>query len=146
MVVRPERVLKLQILFPIFHLRGHSHAVYTSATTTTTTMSDFPDLGSEFATAPSSAIEGNIDFDKAVSAFPDISLDGEGDFSTPLAAVGGSGGGGGFSFDDFGSPPPPDVKVTGDDEIEKFEDQFPDIDVPGQVCVFQLNVICRYGV
>jgi hypothetical protein len=100
-------------------------------------MSDFPDLGSEFATAPSSAISasgGDIDFDRAASAFPDISLDGEGDFSTPNAfsppTIGGSGGGG-FSFDDFETPSVPNVKVTGDDEIEKFEDQFPELDVPG---------------
>ncbi|KAF8549168.1 hypothetical protein OG21DRAFT_625305 [Imleria badia] len=36
------------------------------------------------------------------------------------------------SFDDFGSPPRQtfqDVKVTGDDDIEKFEDQFPELDV-----------------
>ena len=97
-------------------------------------MSDFPDLGSEFATAPSSAIDGgDIDFDKAVSAFPDISLDGEGDFPTPH--IGGIGGGG-FSFGDFGSH---DVKVTRDDEFEKFDYQFPDVDVdvPGQVCTFE---------
>lgn len=72
----------------------------------------------------------DIDFDAAASAFPDISLDGEGDvpsYSSPPAAQQTSSG---FSFDDFGSPPPQnDVKVTGDDEIEKFEDQFPDIDV-----------------
>lgn len=107
------------------------------------TMSDFPDLSSEFATAPSSAIDGSIDFDRASSAFPDISLDGEGDipnttntYSNPQATLGG-----GFDFDDFSSPPPnlggrvTDVKVTGDDEIEKFEDQFPELDIPGaQVC------------
>lgn len=75
-----------------------------------------------------------IDFDKAASAFPDISLDGEGDFpslptQTPTAAVRSNSG---FSFDDFGSPPREKetvVKVTGDDEIEKFESEFPDIDV-----------------
>jgi hypothetical protein len=77
-----------------------------------------------------------IDFDRAASAFPDISLDGEGDIpipsqAPPLAAKSNSG----FSFDDFDSPPTfqdTAVKVTGDDEIEKFESDFPDIDV-GQV-------------
>ena len=98
-------------------------------------MSDFPDLGSEFATAPSSAISasgGDLDFDRAASAFPDISLDGD-DFSTPtgFSAPTMGGGGSGFSFDDFDSPPARDIKVTGDDEIEKFEDQFPELDVPG---------------
>jgi hypothetical protein len=105
-------------------------------------MSDFPDLGSEFATAPSSAV-GDIDFDRAASAFPDISLDGDGDFnafsSSTVSAAGAASISRGFSFDDFGSPPVPDVKVTGDDEIDKFEDQFPELDVPGpQVSVIFL--------
>jgi hypothetical protein len=107
-------------------------------------MTDFPDIGSEFATAPSSAV-GDIDFDRAVSAFPDISVDGEGDFSTPSAFTsstisgGGAGGGGGFSFDEFDTPAP-DVKVTGDDEIDKFEDQFPELDMPGpQVSILLLT-------
>lgn len=76
-------------------------------------------------------MDDDFDFDRAASAFPDISFDGEGDVSSfptasaPLATAG-------FSFDDFGSPPRAshtDVKVTGDDEIEMFEDQFPDIGV-----------------
>ncbi|KAI6046317.1 clathrin light chain [Pisolithus marmoratus] len=73
----------------------------------------------------------DFDFDRAASAFPDISLDGEGDVPTFLAASAPQISSG-FSFDDFGSPPRAsftDVKVTGDEEIEKFEDQFPDIDV-----------------
>jgi len=82
-------------------------------------------------------MDDDFDFDRAASAFPDISLDGEGDVSSfptasaPLATAG-------FSFDDFGSPPRAshtDVKVTGDDEIEMFEDQFPDIGV-GKVSAF----------
>jgi hypothetical protein len=100
-------------------------------------MSDFPDLGSEFATAPSSAAgtASDIDFDRAASAFPDISLDGD-DFSTFSAStvLGGGGGGagaGGFSFDNFDAERRgEEVKVTGNDEIEKFEDQFPELDVP----------------
>jgi hypothetical protein len=77
-----------------------------------------------------------IDFDRAASAFPDISLDGSGDFPTPTL-----GGAPVIShqtstssyadFEEFTTPPPHnDVKVTGDDEIEQFESQFPDIDVP----------------
>jgi hypothetical protein len=101
-------------------------------------MSDFPDIGSEFATAPSSAISasGDFDFDRAASAFPDISLDGESTivpstYST-LSAPSNDSGSVEFSFDDFDNPPKvTDVKVTGDDEIEKFEDQFPELDVPG---------------
>ncbi|KAL0579619.1 Clathrin light chain [Marasmius crinis-equi] len=70
-----------------------------------------------------------IDFDAAASQFPDISLDGEGDipnFSSPPAAAKSTPG---FSFDDFDTPKEP-VSVTGNDEIEKFESEFPDIEVP----------------
>jgi hypothetical protein len=79
----------------------------------------------------------DIDFDRAASAFPAISLDGEGDIPTPSQAppLAGRNDGSGFSFDDFDSPPTQthtDVKVTGDDEIEKFENEFPNIDI-GQV-------------
>ncbi|KAH0829107.1 putative clathrin light chain [Lanmaoa asiatica] len=76
-------------------------------------------------------MDDDFDFDRAASAFPDISLDGEGDlpsFPTVSAPAPPSA----FSFDNFGSPPRQsftDVKVTGDDEIEKFEDQFPELDV-----------------
>ncbi|KAJ7593772.1 clathrin light chain-domain-containing protein [Mycena floridula] len=67
----------------------------------------------------------DIDFDAAASAFPDISLDGSGDIpAMPTMAHTSSG----FSFDDFDTPAEP-VKVTGDDEIEKFENEFPEIDV-----------------
>ena len=80
--------------------------------------------------------DDNIDFDRAASAFPDISLDGSSDIPTPTL-----GGAPPLShqtstssyadFHDFTTPPPhADVKVTGDDEIEQFESQFPDIDVP----------------
>ena len=86
-------------------------------------------LGGQFSSSD------DIDFDRAASAFPDISLDGSGDIPTPTL------GGASLSrqtssssyvdFDDFATPPPHgDVKVTGDDEIEQFENQFPDIDVP----------------
>ncbi|KAF8549171.1 hypothetical protein OG21DRAFT_1448222 [Imleria badia] len=76
-------------------------------------------------------MDDDFDFDRAASAFPDISLDGAGDvptFATAPAPAPPSA----FSFDDFGSPPRQtfqDVKVTGDDDIEKFEDQFPELDV-----------------
>ncbi|KIY65306.1 hypothetical protein CYLTODRAFT_379610 [Cylindrobasidium torrendii FP15055 ss-10] len=73
-----------------------------------------------------------IDFDAAASAFPDISLDGEGDIPSATPAVPPQTNSG-FSFDDFESPPQQphtSVKVTGDDEIEKFENEFPDLDIP----------------
>lgn len=91
-------------------------------------MSDFPDLGSDFATAPTSAVD-EIDFDRAASAFPDISLGGDDDFAS-YSSPANNNQAGGFSFDSFDSPSAPDVKVTGDDEIDKFEDQFPELDTP----------------
>lgn len=77
----------------------------------------------------------DIDFDRAASAFPDISLDGESDIPIPSQAPPAAtrNDSSGFSFDDFDTPQAhTDVKVTGDDEIEKFENDFPDIDM-GQV-------------
>jgi hypothetical protein len=93
-------------------------------------------LGGEFSSSHKTDIGlgDDIDFDRAASAFPDISLDGIGDIPTQapvLAARANSG----FSFDDFDSPVEKDsaVKVTGDDELDKFKNEFPDIQVP-QVC------------
>jgi hypothetical protein len=77
-----------------------------------------------------------IDFERAASAFPDISLDGSDDFHTPPASQPSSlpkHDNLGFSFDDFDAPlknRSVEVKVTGDDEIERFENEFPDIGVP----------------
>jgi hypothetical protein len=69
-----------------------------------------------------------IDFDKAASAFPDIDLDGD-IFDIPT-----SGSGGAASFDINSFEPTPigrDVAVTGDEDgvIEKFESEFPELDV-----------------
>ncbi|KAH7883271.1 clathrin light chain-domain-containing protein [Phlebopus sp. FC_14] len=72
----------------------------------------------------------DFDFDRAASAFPDISLDGGGDVPS-LPAPAPPPASTGFSFDDFDTLPRQtftDVKVTGDDELEKFEDQFPELD------------------
>lgn len=77
--------------------------------------------GDSFATATGGE---EIDFDRAASAFPDISLDGDiPEVSAPSR---------GFSFDDFEPPREraTEVKVTGDDEIEKFESDFPELDLP----------------
>jgi hypothetical protein len=87
-------------------------------------------LGGEFSSAIGSGAAGDLDFDRAASAFPDISLDGTTDIPAPaqppLKKNSSS-----FDFDDFSSPPPTmDIKVTGDDELEMFENQFPDISVP----------------
>ena len=96
-------------------------------------------LGGEFST-PVHGTTGSddIDFDRAASAFPDIDLD-SGSFvpvtsQLPTVAARTSNG---FSFDDFGSPLPSQkkdtrVKVTGDDDFDTFESEFPEIDA-GQV-------------
>lgn len=91
-------------------------------------MSDF--LSGSFSSG------NDIDFDRAASAFPDISLDGSGDIPTPT--IGGApvishqtSTSSYADFDDFVTPPPHnDVRVTGDDDIQQFESQFPDIDIP----------------
>ena len=94
-------------------------------------MSD--DLLGGFSTSKSGGDE--IDFDAAASQFPDISLDGSGDIpsfpdvSSPVAPAPAHT----FSLDALDEPSPAparEVKVTGDDEIEQFTSQFPDIEVP----------------
>ena len=87
-------------------------------------------LGNEFSTSlhrPTGS--DDIDFDRAASAFPDIDIDG--DFSQPPTIVAARTSSG-FSFDDFGTPPSSQVKVTGDDDFDTFESDFPEIDA-GQV-------------
>lgn len=90
-------------------------------------MADF--LGSDFT----SGAADEIDFDAAASAFPDISLDGDIP-SMPAAAASSNND---FFLDEFEAPRETVVKVTGDDEIEKFSSEFPDIDV-GPVSVAKL--------
>ncbi|KAJ7270083.1 clathrin light chain [Mycena haematopus] len=70
-----------------------------------------------------------IDFDAAASQFPDISLDGDIPAvpSLPGTATRSTSD---FFFDEFEAPRETVVKVTGDDAIEKFSSEFPDIDVP----------------
>jgi len=100
-------------------------------------MSDFPSSEADiFGGNFSSGIDASgddLDFERAASAFPDISLDGTGDFDVPTPAPPAAArGNSGFSFDDFGSPPretQSTIKVTGDDELDRFESDFPDIDV-----------------
>jgi len=82
----------------------------------------------------------NIDeFERAANAFPDISLDGFGDVSSaPAGNQISNSNSAGFSFDDFDTPLAPSgrpVRVTGDDELQKFEDEFPDIEVPSAPAV-----------
>jgi len=96
-------------------------------------------LGDDLFSSGNTADE--FDFDAAASAFPDISLDGSTEIPSFSAATLGGGGPiarstSGFSFDDFDTAPQSAVKVTGDDEIDKFESEFPEISPPLQVGVF----------
>ncbi|KAF9560981.1 hypothetical protein CPC08DRAFT_817947 [Agrocybe pediades] len=95
-------------------------------------MSDL--LGGDFSSSFATNDNDEIDFDRAASAFPDISLDGSSDIPSVPAAAGRSNSG--FSFEDFEDPiatqQSSSVRVTGDDEIDKFESEFPDIEVPSQ--------------
>jgi len=85
---------------------------------------------SDFLSGGKDALGGEIDLELAASTFPDISLDGS-DNIHELAPTQVSTNKTGFSWDDFDKKDPiVPVKVTGDDVIEKFEDQFPDIDIP----------------
>lgn len=95
------------------------------------------------ATVPGGGMGGvEIDLDAAASAFPDISLDGTGDIPIPTPSVAATQkplATGLGSFDAFESATPApvrQVKVTGDDEIERFEDQFPDIGPTSPVSLF----------
>jgi len=89
------------------------------------------------------------DFERAANAFPDISLDGFGDVpSAPAGNQISNSNSAGFSFDDFDTPLAPSgrpVRVTGDDELEKFENEFPDFEVPSvpavQVCLFSQSTV-----
>jgi hypothetical protein len=87
-------------------------------------------LGGAFspsAGGPLSTNTDNIDLDRAASAFPDIDLDG-GIPSIPQQTTSNNDNSFGFDLNSLTSPPAPkDVKVTGDDEIDKFESAFPDI-------------------
>ena len=82
------------------------------------------DVLGAFGAAPA---DDEIDLDRAASAFPDLD-DLDGALPAPRAAPSASAAT--LTFAAFDEPVQQDVKVTGDDEIEKFEDQFPDIEVP----------------
>ena len=102
-------------------------------------------LGNEFSTSlhrPTGS--DDIDFDRAASAFPDIDID-SGDFiqssqPPPVVAARTSNG---FSFGDFGTPPPiqkTEVKVTGDDDFDTFESDFPEIEVSSHSFIFSAEL------
>ena len=100
-------------------------------------------LGEEFSTPVSGRPGdlGDFDLDRAASAFPDISLDGSGDIPSVISPpVPSSQSISGFpSLDELSGPvhPSRELKVTEDDEIDRFENQFPDIDVGPEVSNFQ---------
>jgi len=75
----------------------------------------------------SSKVEEEIDLDRAASAFPEISLDG--DIPNLPIQTSQSNQSNGFSFDDFDSSRGNEhVTVTGNDELNKFESQFPELE------------------
>ncbi|KAF7296043.1 Clathrin light chain [Mycena kentingensis (nom. inval.)] len=76
-----------------------------------------------------------IDFDAAAAQFPDISLDGDIP-AAPIPARTNTVGSASSDFLAF-SPRQTAVKVTGDDEIEKFSSEFPELDIPTSPPVFQ---------
>lgn len=96
-------------------------------------------LGSQFSPSAGAGSfnDGDFDFDKAASQFPDIdgfddALDGPVAAPAPLQqqqhqpSTNGS-----FSFDALDGPSAPpmrDVKVTETDEFDKFESDFPDLE------------------
>jgi hypothetical protein len=91
--------------------------------------------------------DGDIDFDRAASAFPDISLGGDSDiptFTTPPSYTPAPAGP--FDLDAFGGPTPTrEVRVTGhdeDDEIGKFESEFPELEVPQVRCGNITGMLC----
>jgi len=107
-------------------LRLQFNSQHTTTLSLTTAMADLID-------------DAEIDFDRAASAFPDISLDGDSDFpdfSSPPSHIPAPAGP--FDLDAFGGPTPTrEVRVTGrdaDDEIGKFESEFPELEVPQVRC------------
>ncbi|KAF8511535.1 clathrin light chain-domain-containing protein [Gautieria morchelliformis] len=93
-------------------------------------------LGGTFSPSAGGQLSGNaddIDFDRAASAFPDIGIDGD---IPPIPQPTTSNNHGGFGFDMGSLISPPaqqEIKVTGDDEINKFESAFPDLEpIPQQ--------------
>lgn len=92
-------------------------------------MSDF--FGADFSSFSNSKNTTEFDFDRAASAFPDISLDDDDIPTFPNSPGGDTRTTSGFSFHDFDTAPSQSpVRVTGDDELEKFENEFPEIEVP----------------
>lgn len=86
----------------------------------------------------------DFDFDKAASAFPDIDLDG--DLPGPIPTGGVSANASAAELAAFAAPPldsAPDVRVTGGDEIDAFEEQFPDIG-GAAVCALRPSCITRF--
>lgn len=93
-------------------------------------------LGTNFSSSGTGLGGGDIDFDRAVSAFPELDFDGDVPLA-PVSAIGLEGSGGGLNdgFGAFEESLPSlnghskhSVKITGgDDVVDRFESEFPAI-------------------
>jgi hypothetical protein len=96
-------------------------------------------LGGTFSPSAGGQLSGNaddIDFDRAASAFPDIDIDGDIPPIPQPTTTSNNNGGFGFDINSLVSPPAQqEIRVTGDDEINKFESAFPDLEPIPQVTV-----------
>lgn len=86
-------------------------------------------LGDSFVMPTGGGDSGEYDFENAASAFPD--LDGDGDVPIPepsrMKSTQGQQDGFDMDFGGYSRPAPTEVKVTGDDDLDQFDSQFPDI-------------------
>jgi hypothetical protein len=95
--------------------------------------------------------DADIDFERAAANFPDISLNGDSDFPTFTPPRSPPPPAGPFDLDAFGSSAPAParaVRVTGhdeDDDIGKFESEFPELDVPQVRCAARACAWCCAG-
>ncbi len=87
-------------------------------------------LGGDFVPSGISGLDGDIDVERAISAFPDLGLDD--DLPPSITSPSRNAQGSTLSFDDFEGTPGgtsfPDLNVIEDNDIDKFENQFPSID------------------
>ena len=94
-------------------------------------------LGDTFSPSGLNGASSGGDIDFAASAFPDLDdFDGDAVAPPPVHSSASFGNGLDAGFGDFetvpsfpgvGATPVTDVKVTGDDEVDRFESEFPDI-------------------
>lgn len=103
-------------------------------------------LGGSFSpTGVNGASSSAIDFDAAASVFPELDdFDGQAPMAQAAPSSLSNGLGDGFgdfeSVPSFDAPLSTEVKLTGGDELEKFESQFPDLDVVCVDCLLMFNL------